>query len=84
MELDDGNFNIEAVFDNVRSMVNSQAREKRLPIVLDLDGVPRWLRGDAAHLRQRHCSTMPPTPLNLPSTVKSRCAPACLKKMRKA
>ena len=52
MELDDGNFNIEAVFDNVRSMVNSQAREKRLPIVLDLDGVPRWLRGDAARLRQ--------------------------------
>ena len=52
MELDEGDFNLEAVFDNVRSMVNSQAREKRLPIVLDLEGVPRWLRGDAARLRQ--------------------------------
>ena len=52
MELDESDFNIEAVFDNVRSMVNNQAREKRLPIVLDLDGVPRWLRGDAARLRQ--------------------------------
>ena len=52
MELEDLDFSLDSVFDSVRSMVTNQAREKRLPIVLDLQDVPRWLRGDAARLRQ--------------------------------
>ena len=52
MELEDNDFSLDSVFDSVRSMVTNQAREKRLPVIIDLDSAPRWLRGDAARLRQ--------------------------------
>ena len=52
MELEEVDFNLDTLFDNVRTMVTHQAREKRLPIIIDLNAVPRWLRGDAARLRQ--------------------------------
>jgi CheY-like chemotaxis protein len=33
-------------------MITSEAREKRLPVIVDLDSVPLWLRGDPTRLRQ--------------------------------
>ena len=46
MKLEETDFALNALLDNVRSMVTNQAREKRLPVLLDIDGVPPWLRGD--------------------------------------
>jgi len=52
MELEIVDFRLDTVFESVRSMLASQAREKRVPIVLDLNGAPIWLRGDPTRLRQ--------------------------------
>ncbi len=52
MELEECNFTLYSLFDNVRTMITNQARAKRLPIVIDLDDAPPWLRGDPARLRQ--------------------------------
>lgn len=52
MELDEANFTLQSLFDTVRTMVTNQARAKRLPIVIDLDNAPPWLRGDSTRLRQ--------------------------------
>jgi PAS domain S-box-containing protein len=52
MELEETDFTLNSVFDNVRLMITNQAREKRLPIIVDSDGVPPWLRGDPNRLRQ--------------------------------
>ena len=52
MELDESNFTLYSLFDTVRAMITNQARTKRLPIVIDQDAAPQWLRGDSARLRQ--------------------------------
>ncbi len=52
MELEETDFALNAVLENVRSMVTDQAREKRLPVVVEIDNVPLWLRGDSTRLRQ--------------------------------
>ena len=52
MELEETDFNLETVFDNIVSMIGNQARGKRLPLLVDLDGTPVWLRGDPSRLRQ--------------------------------
>ncbi|WP_263772875.1 PAS domain S-box protein [Propionivibrio soli] len=52
MELEETDFSLTAILDNVRSMIMNQAREKRLPIIFDVSGVPVWLRGDPTRLRQ--------------------------------
>ena len=52
MELEETDFLLSSVTDSVRSMITSEAREKRLPVVVDLENVPLWLRGDPTRLRQ--------------------------------
>jgi PAS domain S-box-containing protein len=52
MELEVTDFTLNAILDNVRSMITNQARAKRLRIVIDLGSAPLWLRGDSTRLRQ--------------------------------
>ncbi|MFZ4535909.1 PAS domain S-box protein [Propionivibrio sp.] len=52
MELEENDFTLNSIFENVRSMITDQAREKRLPIIVDLNSAPLWLRGDPTRLRQ--------------------------------
>ncbi len=52
MRLEDSDFNLSAVLDNVASIITPTAQEKGLKVELDRDSVPVWLRGDALRLRQ--------------------------------
>jgi signal transduction histidine kinase/CheY-like chemotaxis protein/HPt (histidine-containing phosphotransfer) domain-containing protein/PAS domain-containing protein len=52
LELEQTNFPLGAVIDNVCSMIGDQARAKGLTIEVDPGGVPLWLRGDPTRLRQ--------------------------------
>ena len=52
MELEETDFVLNTVVDNVQSMIANQAREKNLDIHVDLDSVPLWLRGDPTRLCQ--------------------------------
>ena len=52
MELEDTDFDLSTVVENVRSMLISQAREKHLPIHVHLENIPHWLRGDPTRLCQ--------------------------------
>lgn len=50
--LSNEDFHLSAVLDNVYSMIAASAREKGIAVDVDPDGVPHWLRGDPARLRQ--------------------------------
>ncbi|MBK6595343.1 MAG: PAS domain S-box protein [Burkholderiales bacterium] len=52
LQLENTDFHLSAVLDNVGSILGAQARAKGLRIELDADAVPRWLRGDPTRLRQ--------------------------------
>jgi PAS domain S-box-containing protein len=52
LQLDDSDFNLSAVLDNVASIITPAAQEKGLAVEIDRDSVPAWLRGDAVRLRQ--------------------------------
>jgi len=52
LQLDNSDFNLSAVLDNVASIITPGAQEKGLTIEIDRDAVPAWLRGDAVRLRQ--------------------------------
>jgi len=52
LTLEHTNFALNAVLDNVRSVISEQARRKNLAVEVDLDSVPAWLRGDPTRLRQ--------------------------------
>ena len=52
LRLEQTDFHLSAVLDNVRSIVAEQARVKGLRLTVDPDGVPTWLRGDPTRLRQ--------------------------------
>jgi len=52
MDLEETDFLLNGVVDSVRSMITNEAREKHLPVVIDLGNVPLWLRGDPTRLRQ--------------------------------
>ena len=52
LRLEDSDFNLSAVLDNVASIITPAAQEKGLAIEIDRDAVPSWLRGDAVRLRQ--------------------------------
>ena len=52
MELEEVDFRLDTIFESVRTMLANQSREKRLPVVIDLENVPLWLRGDPTRLRQ--------------------------------
>ena len=50
--LENGNFHLSAVLDNVGSIVRDSAVDKGLSLAIDPDGVPVWLWGDVTRLRQ--------------------------------
>jgi two-component system sensor histidine kinase/response regulator len=52
MELENIDFHLSAIFDNVHSLISEQARSKGLTIKIDTDSVPGWLRGDPTRIRQ--------------------------------
>ncbi|MBI4743094.1 MAG: response regulator [Betaproteobacteria bacterium] len=52
LELEQTDFALVTILDNVRSQIAAAADAKDLPLHLDTDGVPLWLRGDPTRLRQ--------------------------------
>ncbi len=52
LRLEDTDFNLSVVLDNVASIIAPATQEKGLAIEIDRDAVPAWLRGDAVRLRQ--------------------------------
>jgi len=52
LQLENIDFHLSAVLDNVRSIIGEAAREKGLKIEIDTDHVPMWLHGDPLRLRQ--------------------------------
>ncbi len=52
LQLESSDFHLEAIFDNVASLIGEAAKEKGLRIILDRGTVPLWLRGDQTRLRQ--------------------------------
>jgi two-component system sensor histidine kinase/response regulator len=52
MQLEQADFHLAAILDNVRSLVAGQAQAKGLALTLDAGCVPTWLRGDPTRLRQ--------------------------------
>jgi len=52
LELEQTDFHLGSLLDNVYSLVADQARSKGLRVDVDPDSVPVWLRGDPTRLRQ--------------------------------
>ena len=52
LELESEDFHLSTVLDHVRSIIAQDAAEKGLGLEVDHDGVPAWLRGDCARVRQ--------------------------------
>ena len=53
LRLEETDFSLAAIFDNVFSMIGEAAAAKRLKVETELDPkIPRWLRGDPMRLRQ--------------------------------
>ena len=50
--LEDADFSLRTIFDQIRSLIGDQARAKGLVIEVDAGNVPVWLRGDPTRLRQ--------------------------------
>ncbi|WP_200328613.1 PAS domain S-box protein [Thiocystis violacea] len=50
--LDQTDFHLSAVFDQVGSLIAASAHDKGLTIEMDRDAVPDWLNGDPLRLRQ--------------------------------
>ena len=52
LQLEVTDFSLDAVLDHTHSLIAEQARSKGIAITVDMDNVPRWLRGDATRLGQ--------------------------------
>ncbi|MDP2811283.1 MAG: PAS domain S-box protein, partial [Rhodocyclaceae bacterium] len=52
LQLENTDFHLSAILDNVRSLVGEQAAAKELTLDVDTNAVPLWLRGDPTRLRQ--------------------------------
>jgi two-component system sensor histidine kinase/response regulator len=52
LTLEQADFSLPAIFDQIRSLIQEQAHARGLAIEIDADGVPPWLRGDPTRLRQ--------------------------------
>ncbi len=52
LQLEQTDFHLHAILDNVASIIGQSAREKGLTTEIDGDSVPLWLRGDPTRLRQ--------------------------------
>ncbi|MFI3136256.1 MAG: PAS domain S-box protein, partial [Methylococcaceae bacterium] len=52
LQLENTNFHLSAVLDNVASLIGASAQHKGISISINIDSVPLWLRGDPTRLRQ--------------------------------
>ncbi|WP_310449755.1 response regulator [Sulfuritalea sp.] len=52
LQLENTDFPLAAILDNVASIIGDPARDKGLQVEVDGDDVPLWLRGDPTRLRQ--------------------------------
>jgi len=52
LRLEQTDFHLSAILDNVLSIVGDEAKAKGLRVSVDPDAVPTWLRGDPTRLRQ--------------------------------
>jgi len=52
MNLEQTDFSLASLLDNVRSLIAGQAQAKGLSIEVSTDEVPQWLKGDPTRLRQ--------------------------------
>jgi len=52
LQLEDADFALESLLDQVRSLVADAAQSKGLTLSIESTGLPRWLHGDATRLRQ--------------------------------
>ena len=52
VDLESTDFHLDAILDNIVSMISDQAASKGLAVGVDPDSVPVWLRGDPTRLRQ--------------------------------
>jgi PAS domain S-box-containing protein len=52
LKLEDTDFQLHTVLEDVRAMVGAAAIDKRLALRVEAEGVPAWLRGDPTRLRQ--------------------------------
>ena len=52
LQLDNTDFHLSAVLDNVASIIEQQAQAKGVCIAVDSDDVPPWLHGDVTRVRQ--------------------------------
>jgi two-component system sensor histidine kinase/response regulator len=52
MQLEQADFELERIIDNICSLMRERAAEKRLELVVDLQGLPPVLRGDGLRLGQ--------------------------------
>jgi len=52
VQLEEADFGLSAVFDQVHAIIAESAQEKGLAIQLELGAAPQWLRGDPTRLRQ--------------------------------
>jgi signal transduction histidine kinase/CheY-like chemotaxis protein len=52
VQLENTNFHLSTILDNVHSIIAQGARDKGLTVEVDGDAVPLWLRGDPTRLRQ--------------------------------
>jgi PAS domain S-box-containing protein len=52
LQLESTDFNLSGILDHVASIIGESARNKGLEIIIDVDDMPLWLRGDPTRLRQ--------------------------------
>ncbi|WXG53288.1 MAG: ATP-binding protein [Candidatus Sedimenticola sp. (ex Thyasira tokunagai)] len=52
LTLEMSNFHLNAIFDQIQSLMGSQLKSKNLQLEVDSDAVPVWLQGDPTRLRQ--------------------------------
>jgi signal transduction histidine kinase/DNA-binding response OmpR family regulator len=53
MTLEEGNFDLEALFANITTMIGDRAAEKGIEVITRVDGdLPRWIAGDRMRIGQ--------------------------------
>jgi signal transduction histidine kinase/CheY-like chemotaxis protein/HPt (histidine-containing phosphotransfer) domain-containing protein len=52
LQLEERDFSLEVLLDNITSMIGSAAAAKGLRVVADVQAAPRWLHGDETRVRQ--------------------------------
>ena len=52
LQLEQTDFHLSTILDEVRSIIGEQARGKSLAVTVEVEAVPEWLRGDPTRLRQ--------------------------------